>query len=63
MKETNGPTDISGVSGSVSLNVTRLSEPGLRVSGTVELRVPDTLDAELSITDVNGRVFIDIPQQ
>ena len=65
MKETNGPTDISGVSGSVVLNVTRLSEPGLRVSGisgTIELRLPDTLDAELSITDFNGGVFIDSPQ-
>jgi len=65
MKETNGPTDISGVSGSVILNVTRLSEQGLRVSaisGTVELHVSDELDAELSITDFSGGVFIDIPQ-
>jgi hypothetical protein len=66
MKETNGPIDISSVSGSVILHVTRLSERGLRVrgaSGTVELHLSNELDADLSITDFSGRLFIDIPQQ
>jgi hypothetical protein len=66
MKETNGPVEILSVSGSVILHVTRLSERGLRVSGssgTVELYLPDELDAELSIADLSGQLLIDIPQQ
>jgi hypothetical protein len=66
MQETNGPTNISNVSGSVNLNVKRLSEAaGLRVrgvSGNVELRVSNELNADVSITNVTGRIFIGIPQ-
>jgi DUF4097 and DUF4098 domain-containing protein YvlB len=66
MKATNGPTDISAISGPVIINVTHLSETGLRVSGVsglVELRVSDTLDADVSVTNFSGRVFIGVPQQ
>ncbi len=54
----------SSVSGSVTATIKRLSEQGVRIksiSGQVELRFTDELNAELEVSSISGRVYADVP--
>jgi DUF4097 and DUF4098 domain-containing protein YvlB len=54
-----GYSEISGISGVVTITIPRLSERGLRVSGIsgrVELRLASDLNADLSVSGINGDV-------
>lgn len=54
----------SSVSGSVTATVKRLSERGIRISsisGQVELRFTDELNADLDVSSISGRVYADVP--
>jgi hypothetical protein len=59
-----GALDVSGVSGSLSAGVSNLGARGVRissVSGQVELRFRDQLNAQLSADNVSGKVSIEVP--
>lgn len=59
-----GILDVSGVSGSVSAGVSNLGARGVRInsiSGQVELRFRDRLNAQLSVDNVSGKVSIEVP--
>lgn len=54
-----GYSDISGISGVLTISIPRLSDRGMRVSGIsgrVELRVAGDLNADLSVSGINGDV-------
>jgi len=54
-----GYSDISGISGVLSMNITRISERGVRISGIsgrVEIRAASSLNADLSVSGINGNI-------
>lgn len=56
--------DVSGVSGELSAGVLKLGERGVQIksiSGPVELRFKDDLNAQLSTASISGQVIIDVP--
>ncbi len=58
-----GYSDISGINGQVKINISQLSERGIRVSGVnggVELRFNEDLNADLEVTGINGSVNTDV---
>lgn len=58
-----GYSDISGINGHVKINISQLSERGIRVSGVnggVELRFSEDLNADLEVTGINGSVNTDV---
>jgi hypothetical protein len=59
-----GHLNASSVSGNLSANIARLDERGIQlssISGPVELRFRDQLNAELEVTNISGRVYLDVP--
>ena len=59
-----GHLDVSSVSGSVSATIARLGERGLRVnsiSGPVELRFSDDVNADFQANSISGGVYVDVP--
>lgn len=59
-----GHLTASSVSGSLSVAVTRLDRRGIQlssISGPVELRFEDELNADLDVTNISGRVQLDVP--
>lgn len=56
--------DVSSVSGALSAGISKLGERGVKVnsvSGSVELRFTDELNAQLSTNSVSGKVSIEVP--
>ncbi|MBA3439618.1 MAG: DUF4097 family beta strand repeat protein [Pyrinomonadaceae bacterium] len=59
-----GYLDVSSVSGSVSATIARLAERGLSIksiSGPVELRFSDDVNADLQADSISGGVHVDVP--
>ena len=62
-----GHAEVSSINGSVGLTVTRLDDEGGRgmrvssINGAVEMRFGDNLNADLSVSSINGRVSLDVP--
>jgi DUF4097 and DUF4098 domain-containing protein YvlB len=59
-----GHLSASSVSGSLSATVDRLDGRGIQlmsISGPVELRFQDKLNADLDVTNVSGKVYVDVP--
>jgi putative adhesin len=56
--------DVSSVSGALSAGISKLGERGVKinsVSGSVELRFTDELNAQLSTNSISGKVSIEVP--
>jgi hypothetical protein len=59
-----GSAEVSQVSGSVTLNMTRLGAGGVRVenvSGKVNLRFMDEVNADLQTSGIKGKVYVELP--
>lgn len=59
-----GALNVSGVSGALSVGISRLGTGGIHInsiSGDVELRFSDELNAQLSTDNITGKVLIEVP--
>lgn len=59
-----GHLSASSLSGNLSVALTRLDRRGIQlssISGTVELRFEEDLNADLDATNISGRVHLDVP--
>jgi DUF4097 and DUF4098 domain-containing protein YvlB len=59
-----GHLDASSVSGNLSATLARLDERGIQlnsISGPVELRFQEQLNADLEATNISGTVHLDVP--
>lgn len=62
--QVNGPLEVSSVSGGVNATLTSLSPQGIHiksVSGSIEIRFQNELNADFDANGVSGRVYFDVP--
>jgi DUF4097 and DUF4098 domain-containing protein YvlB len=60
-----GSLDVTGVSGALSVGISKLGMGGVQirnVSGEVELRFSDELNAQLNTDNISGKVSLDVPR-
>jgi len=62
--QVNGRLDVASVSGELTATVVRLAPQGIHlksISGSVELRFKDEVNADFKSEDVSGQVYFDVP--